>query len=174
MATGAQPERESGDWVQVTSESLDVGAASDFAGTPESGAIVVFLGTVRDHAPGKFGVTHLEYEAYEGVVEPKIAEVVADARARWPLHRVAALHRTGDLAVGEVSVVVAASSAHRAAAFEAARFIIDELKKRAPIWKKEHWPGGAEWVREDLERSRSSQDLSDMGSPEASASSDAE
>ncbi len=142
----------SDDWVEVTSEILDVAAASAFAQTPESGAVVVFLGTVRDHAPGKSGVTHLEYEAYEGVVEPKIAEVVSDARERWPLQKVAALHRTGELAVGEISVIVAASSAHRSPAFEGARFLIDELKKRAPIWKKEYWPGGSEWVREDLER----------------------
>lgn len=153
MASGAQPEQTFDDWVEVTADVLDVAAASAFAGTPESGAVVVFAGTVRDHAPGKTGVTHLEYEAYEGVVEPKIAEVVADAREQWPLHRVAALHRTGELNVGEISVVVAASSAHRGPAFEGARFIIDELKKRAPIWKKEHWPGGSEWVREDRERS---------------------
>jgi len=152
MGNPAQPGQHNADWVQVTADPLDVAAAVDFVKTPESGAVVVFLGTVRDHAPGKTGVTHLEYEAYEGVAEPKIGAVVADARAKWPLHKVAALHRTGDLAVGEISVVVAASSAHRGGAFEAARFLIDELKKRAPIWKKEHWPGGAEWVREDIER----------------------
>ena len=152
MATSGQPEQNTDDWVEVTAETLDVAAAATFAGTPETGAVVVFLGTVRDHAPGKSGVTHLEYEAYEGVVEPKIAAVVADARKQWPLQRVAALHRVGELAVGEISVIVAASSAHRGPAFEGARFVIDELKKRAPIWKKEHWPGGSEWVREDQER----------------------
>ncbi len=151
MASDEQSEQTPDDWVAVSAEVLDVAAASEFVATPESGAVVVFLGTVRDHAPGKSGVTHLEYEAYEGVVEPKIMEVVADARSQWPLQRVAALHRVGELAVGEISVIVAASSAHRGPAFEGARFLIDELKKRAPIWKKEHWPGGAEWVREDLE-----------------------
>ncbi len=152
MASDEQSEQTPDDWVAVSAEVLDVAAASEFVATPESGAVVVFLGTVRDHAPGKSGVTHLEYEAYEGVVEPKIMEVVADARSQWPLQRVAALHRVGELAVGEISVIVAASSAHRGPAFEGARFLIDELKKRAPIWKKEHWPGGSEWVREDLER----------------------
>ena len=111
---------------------------------------MLFLGTVRDHSAGITGVTHLEYEAYGGVVESKIAEVVAEARRKWSIAKVAAVHRTGTLGVGEVSVAVAVSSAHRPEAFEAARFIIDELKHRAPIWKKEHWPGGAEWVREDL------------------------
>jgi len=152
MATSAQPGPELFHWVEVTAEPLDVSAASEFVGTPESGAAVVFLGTVRNHAPGKSDVSHLEYEAYDGVVESKIQEVVDEALAKWPLHRVAALHRVGDLAVGEISVIAAASSAHRSDAFEGARYVIDELKKRAPVWKKEHWPGGAEWVREDLER----------------------
>jgi molybdopterin synthase catalytic subunit len=151
MATDEQPERPAVDWVEVVALPLEVATAAAFVGTPASGAAVVFLGTVRDHAPGKTGVTHLEYEAYEGVVEPKIAEIVAEARERWPLQKVAALHRVGDLVVGEISVVVAASSPHRADAFAGARYVIDELKKRAPIWKKEHWPGGSEWVREDLE-----------------------
>ena len=151
MATTAQPDPDLFHWVEVTGEPLDAAAASAFVGTPESGAAVVFLGTVRNHAPGKSNVSHLEYEAYEGVVEPKIRQVVDEAMDKWPLHRVAALHRVGELAVGEVSVIAAASSAHRADAFDGARYVIDELKKRAPIWKKEHWPGGAEWVREDLE-----------------------
>ncbi|NND04266.1 MAG: molybdenum cofactor biosynthesis protein MoaE [Acidimicrobiia bacterium] len=153
MATSAQPDPKLFRWVEVTAEPLDAAAASKFVGTPESGAAVVFLGTVRNHAPGKTAVSHLEYEAYEGVVEPKIDEIVAEAMAKWPLHKVAALHRVGELAVGEISVIAAASSAHRADAFEGARYVIDQLKVRAPIWKKEHWPGGAEWVREDLERS---------------------
>ncbi len=138
------------DLVLVTADPIDVGAVCASVSDPRSGATVVFLGTVRDHAPGREGVTHLEYEAYREVVEAKIAAIVAEARGRWPILGVAAVHRVGTLQVGEVSVAVAASSAHRADAFAAARFLIDELKARAPIWKKEHWPGGAEWVREDL------------------------
>lgn len=107
---------------------------------------MVFSGVVRDHSPGRTGVTELEYEAYAGVVEAKIAEVVADARVQWKLIRVVALHRTGSLSIGDIAVLVGVSSAHREDAFPAARFIIDELKARAPIWKKEHWSGGAEWV----------------------------
>jgi molybdopterin synthase catalytic subunit len=108
--------------------------------------VVVFLGTVRDHSPGKEGVTHLEYEAYREQVEDKIAEIVDEAGKSWPLLGVVVEHRVGLVEVGESSVGVAVSTAHRAEAFEAARYLIDELKKRAPIWKKEHWPGGAEWV----------------------------
>jgi molybdopterin synthase catalytic subunit len=112
---------------------------------PDSGATVLFLGTVRDHSEGKVGVTHLEYEVYREQVDPKIAEIVAEAVSRWPVLGVAVEHRSGRVEVGEASVAVAVSSAHRADAFEAARYLIDELKQRAPIWKKEFWPGGAEW-----------------------------
>lgn len=137
------------DLVAVVPEPIDAAGALDFVSAPDCGAIVLFLGTVRDHSPGKTGITHLEYEAYEEVVEPKIREIVAEARQKWPIRRAAALHRTGELGVGEISVAVAVSSPHREAAFAAGRYLIDELKRRAPIWKKEHWSGGAEWVRED-------------------------
>ena len=119
-----------------------------FVADPGAGGTVLFTGTVRDHSPGREGVSKLEYEAYGSVVEDKIAQIVADAIARWPIVKAAAVHRTGTLEIGESAVMVAVSSAHRSDAFPAARFIIDELKARAPIWKKEHWPGGAEWVEE--------------------------
>lgn len=138
------------DLVSVSEDPIDPGALVEAVATSQSGALVTFLGTVRDHSPGRDGVTHLEYEAYAEHVEAKIAEIVAEAHDKWPLHGVAAVHRTGSLEVGEVSVGVAVSSAHRVDAFPAARYVIDELKSRAPIWKKEHWAGGAEWVREDL------------------------
>lgn len=148
MATGTV-QRRGPDWVEVTSDPIEPAAVQAHVSAPGCGAIVVFLGTVRDHSEGKFGVTHLEYEAYHGVVEPKLSEIVAEARVKWDVGRVAAVHRVGNLDVGEVSVAVGVGSAHRSEAFEAARYLIDELKRRAPIWKKEHWPGGAEWVRED-------------------------
>lgn len=130
----------------ISADPLDVAELAGGIGSPASGASVVFTGTARDHAPGKTGVTHLDYEAYPEQVEAKIAEVVADARERWPVLHVTVAHRTGRVDVGDPSVVVAVSSAHRGDAFEAARYIIDELKERAPIWKKEHWSGGAEWI----------------------------
>lgn len=107
----------------------------------------MFLGTVRDHSDGKEGVTHLEYEVYEEMVEQKIGSVVEEAVAKWPVLAAAVEHRSGVVLLGEASVAVAVAAAHRADAFDAAEFIIDELKKSAPIWKKEHWPGGAEWSR---------------------------
>jgi molybdopterin synthase catalytic subunit len=112
-----------------------------------SGATVLFLGTVRDHSEGKEGVTHLDYEVYAGVVEQKISEILAEAEEKWPVLALSVEHREGKVVVGEASVAVAVSSVHRADAFEVARFVIDELKTRAPIWKKEFWPGGEEWSR---------------------------
>jgi len=137
------------DRIRVGQDAIDPGALAAEATDPTCGAVVVFLGTVRDHSEGKTGVTHLEYEAYDDVVVGKIGEIVAAARERWSVGGIVVEHRTGSLAVGEVSVGVAVGSPHRSEAFDAGRFLIDELKAQAPIWKKEHWPGGAEWVRED-------------------------
>ena len=134
--------------VSVSDEPIDSTEMLRFVADASAGCSVLFTGTVRDHSPGRQGVSKLEYEAYGSVVEEKIADIVADARDQWPLIKVAAVHRTGSLDIGESAVMVAVSSAHRADAFPAARFVIDELKSRAPIWKKEHWPGGAEWVEE--------------------------
>ena len=131
--------------VSVGEEPIDGSTLTSEVAGDGSGAIVLFLGTVRDHSPGKTGVTHLEYEAYAEEVELKIVAVVEEAAARWPINAGAVEHRTGRVEVGGVSVGVAVSAAHRADAFEAARYIIDELKARAPIWKKEHWDGGEEW-----------------------------
>ncbi len=134
--------------VSVSEEPIDAAEMLRFVADASAGCTVLFTGTVRNHSPGRDGVSKLEYEAYGSVVEEKIAEIVADAMEQWPLIKVAAVHRTGSLDIGESAVMVAVSSAHRADAFPAARFVIDELKSRAPIWKKEHWPGGAEWVEE--------------------------
>lgn len=136
--------------IEVSEAPIQPEELASLVEDPASGATVVFLGTVRNRSPGREGVTHLEYEAYRTVVEEKIAEIVEEARGKWTVRRVAIRHRVGRLEVGEVSVGVAVSSAHRPEAFEAARYLIDQLKARAPIWKKEHWTGGAEWVREDL------------------------
>lgn len=133
-------------WVDVTSAPLSAGPVGIWATTPDAGAVVTFSGTVRDHAPGRDGVTSLTYEAYVGAAVDRLAEVVADTRARWPeVRRVGALHRTGRLAVGDVAVVVAVSAPHRDAAFAAAAHCIDTLKATVPLWKKEAWAGGEEW-----------------------------
>lgn len=150
MTSGKQQER-SVDLVAVGPETIDPSALIEFVTEPQCGAVALFLGTVRDHSKGKEGVTHLEYEAYDDVVERKIQDIVSEARQKWSLQRIAVVHRVGSVDVGESSVAVAVGSGHRGEAFVAARYVIDELKARVPIWKKEHWPGGAEWVREDLE-----------------------
>lgn len=131
--------------VTVGAEPIDGGSLLAEVGRPDSGATVLFLGTVRDHSEGKDGVTHLEYEVFAEKVEAKIGDIVDEATEKWPILAVVVEHRSGQVDVGETSVAVAVACAHRSEAFESARYIIDELKHRAPIWKKEFWPGGAEW-----------------------------
>ncbi len=133
-------------WLALTSDVLDVGAAHDWAVRPQCGAVVVFSGTVRDHAEDRLGVTKLDYEAYEEQVVERLAAIDAEIRRRWPeTGRVALWHRIGEMGLGEVSVVVAVSTPHRPEAFSAARFGIDAIKASAPIWKKETWAGGESW-----------------------------
>lgn len=132
--------------VRITETPIDPAELLGFVSDQTAGAVVSFLGMVRDHSPGKTGVTHLVYEAYLEQVEQKLAGLVDDAAGRWPVIAVAVQHRIGRVEVGEPSVAVVVSSAHRRDAFEAARFLIDSLKAEAPIWKQEHWEGGAEWI----------------------------
>lgn len=135
------------DWVALTSEPLPVDQATSWAATSASGAVVTFCGIVRDHSDGRDGVTGLSYEAYEEEATRRLAEVAAETRRRWPaVERLALLHRVGDLALSEPSVVVVVSSPHRAEAFDAARFAIDTLKESVPIWKREHWADGSDWA----------------------------
>jgi molybdopterin synthase catalytic subunit len=134
------------DWIAISEGPLPVDAAWRWAGVAGCGGIVTFCGTVRDHSDGRAAVTSLEYEAYEEHVVPRLAAVAAAARTRWPqIGRLALLHRVGRLEVGEVAVVVVASTPHRAEAFAAAQFCIDTLKHTVPIWKRETWEGGSDW-----------------------------
>jgi molybdopterin synthase catalytic subunit len=138
------PRRED-DWTELSNATLPVEAVTVWATRPDCGAVVTFLGTVRDHADGRPGVTELEYEAYEEHVVGALDAIIAEARRRWTLGRVALLHRTGRLLPTDCSVVVTVSSGHRGEAFEAARFCIDTLKATVPIWKSETWVGGTDW-----------------------------
>ena len=132
--------------VSVSVDELRIGEIYDWAVHPSCGAVVVFSGTVRDHAEGRTDVTHLTYEAYEDKAVARMNEIVTEARARWSsIVRVALLHRVGRLGLGESSVVVAVSSPHRPEAFEAARYCIDALKVAVPIWKQEEWSEGSDW-----------------------------
>ena len=141
-----QPPTEGSTWVGLSARALPIGQATEWAVQPDCGALVLFSGTARDHAPGRSGVHRLEYEAYEVEVEPKLLAVAGEVRARWPeVGRLALLHRVGLVPIGEAAVVVVASAPHRAEAFAAARFGIDALKASVPIWKKESWDGGESW-----------------------------
>ncbi len=133
-------------WLGLTADPLPVDEVTRWAGRPDCGAVVVFSGNARDHATGRPGVTELAYEAYATHVVPRLERLADEARRRWPdLGRVALVHRTGSLAIGESAVVVAVSSPHRDVAFEAARWCIDTLKATVPIWKREAWDGGESW-----------------------------
>ena len=133
-------------WLGLSSSPLPVADVVSWAGRPDCGGLVLFSGTARDHAEGRPGVDQLEYEAYESQVVPRLGAVADEARARWPvLGRIALLHRTGVLEVGESAVVVVVSAPHRGEAFEAARFCIDTLKRSVPIWKRETWADGESW-----------------------------
>ena len=114
---------------------------------PECGAVNLFLGTTRDHHEGR-RVQRLEYEAYERMALAALESLERSACERFALAHCAIVHRLGEVPVTEASVAVVTSSAHRAAAFDAARWVMDELKRHVPIWKKEHFAdGGAGWVR---------------------------
>lgn len=113
--------------------------------SPESGGIDIFIGTVRNATNGK-AVVRLEFEAYNKMAIKEMEKIIERAFCNWPVQKVLIHHRTGILAVGEVPVIIAVSAAHRAAAFEACRYIIDTLKQTVPIWKKEIFEDGEVWV----------------------------
>jgi molybdopterin synthase catalytic subunit len=134
-------------WIALTDLELPVGPAYEWAVKPSCGAVVLFSGTVRDHADGRDDVSHLTYEAYEEQALPRLMQIDDEIRTRWPtIGRVVMLHRLGKLELGESSVIVVVSSPHRPEAFEAARFGIDALKASVPIWKHEVWNAGADWA----------------------------
>jgi molybdopterin synthase catalytic subunit len=133
--------------VRIQREDFDVGAelGAIREGRTDIGAMVSFTGLVRDHA-GADPVSGLELEHYPGMTERAIATIEAQARDRWPLQESLVIHRYGKLEPGEQIVLVITASAHRQAAFEAAAFLMDFLKSRAPFWKKEATRGGGRWV----------------------------
>ncbi|HKY33450.1 MAG TPA: molybdenum cofactor biosynthesis protein MoaE [Candidatus Polarisedimenticolia bacterium] len=137
-----------GDIVRVGPEPIDAGVLAAALRTDASGAIASFAGVVRDHHQGR-RVSHLIYEAYPPMAESELRRIVDEARGRWPVQRMAIVHRTGRLAVGETSVAVVVACAHRRAALEACSFAIEELKRSVPIWKKEFSDTGEEWILGD-------------------------
>lgn len=131
----------------LTADPIDEHAVASQIEADGAGAIVTFVGRVRAHSRGR-DVTKLEYEAYPEMAETVFAQIADEIRARGGIIDVAIHHRVGTLRVGEVSVVIAVSAAHRSPAFDACHYAIDRLKQIAPIWKKEHSSDGAVWVED--------------------------
>jgi molybdopterin synthase catalytic subunit len=132
--------------IQLTHEPIDHAALTESVRANSAGAVVLFLGTVREMTNGRQTIA-LDYEAFPEMAKAKFEELVAEARKRWPILNAAIVHRLGRLELGDVSVAVAVSTPHRQEAFEAGKYLIDRLKEVVPIWKKENWADGtAEWV----------------------------
>lgn len=137
--------------VRLTRDAIDGAKLSEAVRRDHCGAVVLFLGTVRDVTGDQVTVA-LDYEGYPAMAEKVLAEIEADVRGRWPVGELAIEHRLGRLDVGEVSVAIAVSCPHRAEAFDACRYAMDRVKELAPIWKKENWADGrTEWVHPGTE-----------------------
>jgi MoaE-MoaD fusion protein len=133
------------DLVAVTRDRLDVASLAARVSAPGQGAVATFVGLVRDESGGR-RVQYLEYEAYEPLAVSALARILDETREHWPAVRAACHHRVGRLEIGDASVVIAAASPHRADAFAACRYVIERVKQIAPIWKHEHFDGGAVWI----------------------------
>ena len=131
--------------IEITASPVDLKKIIDSVADQAAGALNVFIGTVRNSSQGK-NVIRLEYEAYDSMAISEIKKIIDEATKQWPILGWAVSHRTGLLLPGEVSVAVAVSTPHRKASFEACQFIIDTLKAKAPIWKKEVFEDGEEWI----------------------------
>jgi molybdopterin synthase catalytic subunit len=129
----------------ITPEPLDIHALLPVVNAPGMGAVATFLGLVRDHNQGR-RVLHLVYEAYEPLAEKALQRILLEAREQWPSVILAVHHRTGQLAIGEASVAIAAGSPHRGDAFAACRYAIERVKQIVPIWKHEYFEGGDVWI----------------------------
>ena len=142
---GGQQAAVADDAYQLVRLPINAREIAESVKAPEDGAVVVFDGFVRNSFKGKRTI-YLEYEAYEPMAYAKMREIGAQIRSRFAIHRLAIWHRLGRLEIGETSVLIAVSSAHRREAFEACRYAIDTLKRAVPIWKKEYFVGGAVWA----------------------------
>jgi molybdopterin synthase catalytic subunit len=131
--------------INITSENIDIQQVINAATSDQAGAINVFIGSVRNHSFAK-NVVKLEYEAYDGMAIKKMQELIDEAKTMWPIEKAAIVHRKGELQIGDVAVALAVSTPHRAESFAACQWIIDNLKKVVPIWKKEYYDDGAIWV----------------------------
>jgi molybdopterin synthase catalytic subunit len=130
---------------QVTDKPINLQELVDFVTDPEAGAVATFIGTTRNNNEGR-KVIALDYEAYPEMAEKQLARLGEEATKKWPICRMAIVHRLGPVQITEPSVIIAVSAAHREAAFAACRFAIEEIKKTVPIWKKEVYEGGEIWI----------------------------
>lgn len=138
------------DSISITDQPIDYAAITEQVRSRECGAVVLFMGTVREMTAGKQTVA-LDYEAYPEMADQMMQQLIDEARDQWDVHGIAIEHRVGHLTLGEISVAIAVSSAHRSEAFEAGRFLIDRLKEIVPIWKKENWSDGTtEWEHPEI------------------------
>lgn len=137
------------DLIEITRSRILIEPLVDRLQQPEDGAVVVFDGIVRNHSQGR-KTLYLEYEGYEPMALKKMKELAESARRSWPVNRIGIVHRLGRLEIGEASVVVVVTSAHRKAAFLACHHVIDTLKKTVPIWKKEYFADGEIWVEGEM------------------------
>jgi molybdopterin synthase catalytic subunit len=131
--------------IKISKQPLNIQSCIDWVMTPQSGGIDIFIGTVRDNTKGKT-VIRLEFEAYEPMAIKEIQKIADEAFNKWPVQKLLIHHRVGVLEVGEIPVIITVSCAHRDAAFEACRYVIDTLKQTVPIWKKEIFEDGEVWV----------------------------
>lgn len=141
------------DLFEITEAPLSLDALAVAVGQTTSGAVASFLGIVRGYARGRT-VDHLEYDAYPAMAVSKMRQIAEEIRGRWPIDRVAIVHRVGRLGVGEASVAIAVASPHRAEALQACAYAIERLKEIVPIWKKEVWSDGAEWIGSTVDEYR--------------------
>lgn len=131
--------------IALTSDPIDPRTVTDTVRDPTFGAVITFEGVTRDHHDGK-GVLGLYYEAYAPLALAELTRIAQEVAERWPGARAALVHRTGPVPIGEASVVIAVGAPHRDAAYAASRYAIDELKARAPIWKREQYADGTAWI----------------------------
>jgi molybdopterin synthase catalytic subunit len=130
---------------RVTNQPIDLNELVRYVADAEAGAIVPFIGTTRNNNEGR-KVIALDYDGYPEMAEKELARIGAEAKNQWPICKMAIVHRLGPVQIGEASVIIVVSSAHRDAAFAASRFAIEEIKKTVPIWKKEVFEGGEVWI----------------------------
>lgn len=131
--------------IKIVSDPIDVNEAFETVRSEACGAVDIFVGTVRNKTKEK-QVVRLEFEAYEEMAIKEMQKIADTASQKWPIEKLTIVHRTGILSLGEIAVIIAVSTPHRAASFAACQFIIDTLKQTVPIWKKEVFEGGEVWV----------------------------